>query len=300
MRIIPFLLLSAILLITACGGDNLTPNGYTFHRLVKGSGRKAAPGDYAFVHLYYITDGTVVNSTRERNEPTSIKVPSQEEIKKEGESMGGKVNPIADALSIMNMGDSVEVIVPVDSSMRASRQLATVKELKVAIVLEDLKNQKEYDDFMAERRKALNKDREEAQAKESAIAAQVTELAAKYKSGELKGQLKSTPSGLKYMVLEEGTGPKIQPNDQVKVHYYGALTDGKMFDNSYQRGQAYDVKLGMGQVIKGWDEGIPLLKGGDKAVLFIPPGLAYGNQATGDIPANAELIFYVEIVKVGI
>lgn len=295
------MLFSAILLFTACGGkDNLSPNGYTFNKLVKGNGRKAAPGDYAFVHLYYYTDGTLVSSTRDRNEPTSIKVPSQEEIKAEGAKMGGNVNPVADVLSIMSMGDSVEVFVPIDSSMRASRQLATVKELKLVLVLEDLKNQQEYDDFMAERRKAMNKDREEAQAREAVVAAQVSDLAAKYKAGELKSQLKSTPSGLKYMVLEEGSGPEIETNDQVKVHYYGALTNGKMFDNSYGRGQAYDVKLGMGQVIQGWDEGIPLLKGGDKAVLFIPASLAYGKQANGEIPADSELIFYVEIVKVGI
>jgi FKBP-type peptidyl-prolyl cis-trans isomerase len=250
------------------------------------------------VHLYVYTDGTLMNTTRERGEPMAIKVPTQEEVK--SETNNGKVNPISDAIGMLSIGDSITLVVPIDSSMRAAPQLKDVKELKYAIVMEDLKTQEEYNAYTEERRKAANKDREEAMAKEAEIASQMTDIASKYKSGELKDQIKSTASGLKYMIVEAGTGPEIEPTDQVTVHYYGTLTDGTMFDNSYKRGQPYPVKLGMGQVIKGWDEGIPMLKGGDKAVLFIPSDLAYGSQANGQIPANAELLFFVDVVKVGI
>ncbi len=299
MRILSFLLLSAIIFLSACGGDNKTPNGYAYTKHTQSTGKKAVAGDYAFLHIYVYTDGVLMNTTRERGEPMAIKVPSQEEVKSEGDKVG-KINPISDVLAVMSVGDSVSLIVPIDSSMRAAPQLKDVKELKYAIVMENLKTQEEYDAYQEERRNALNKDREAAVAMEATIATQMTDIATKYKNGELKSQLKSTPSGLKYMIVEAGTGQEIEPTDQVTVHYYGTLTDGTMFDNSYKRGQPYPVKLGMGQVIKGWDEGIPMLKGGDKAVLFIPSDLAYGNQANGQIPANAELLFYVDVVKVGI
>ncbi|MCS7086205.1 MAG: FKBP-type peptidyl-prolyl cis-trans isomerase, partial [Bacteroidia bacterium] len=78
-----------------------------------------------------------------------------------------------------------------------------------------------------------------------------------YKYDESK--LKTTPTGLKYVVIEEGKGPRPVGNDRVSVHYYGTLVDGKKFDSSFDRGQPFDFVLGVGQVIKGWDEGIALL-----------------------------------------
>ena len=83
------------------------------------------------------------------------------------------------------------------------------------------------------------------------------------------------------------------------VHYYGVTTDGNMFDNSFKAGRPYPVPVGQGRVIRGWDEGLPLLKGGSKAVLFIPGELGYGAAGSPpNIGPNAELIFYVEIAEV--
>jgi len=84
------------------------------------------------------------------------------------------------------------------------------------------------------------------------------------------------------------------------VHYEGSLLSGQVFDSSYKRNQPIDFQLGVGQVIKGWDEGISLLKVGDKARFVIPSDLAYGNAGAGGvIPPNATLIFDVELMKVG-
>lgn len=109
-----------------------------------------------------------------------------------------------------------------------------------------------------------------------------------------------TPSGLRYKIIKNGNGSKAEKGQQVSVHYEGALLNGQVFDSSYQRNQPIDFQLGIGQVISGWDEGISLLKVGDKARFVIPPDLAYGSAGAGGvIPPNATLLFDVELVKVG-
>lgn len=108
----------------------------------------------------------------------------------------------------------------------------------------------------------------------------------------------TTTSGLKYTITLKGNGPKATPGSKVTVHYTGKLTDGTKFDSSKDRNQPFTFKLGAGQVIRGWDEGIALMQVGDKAILNIPPDLGYGPNAMGPIPANATLIFEVELLEV--
>jgi FKBP-type peptidyl-prolyl cis-trans isomerase len=107
-----------------------------------------------------------------------------------------------------------------------------------------------------------------------------------------------TASGLDYEEIQAGTGAQAAPGKTVRVHYTGKLTNGKVFDSSVG-GQPISFRLGVGQVIKGWDEGIALMKVGGKAVLTIPPELGYGARgAGGAIPPNATLVFEVELVSV--
>ena len=110
---------------------------------------------------------------------------------------------------------------------------------------------------------------------------------------------KITKSGLRYQIINEGSGISPEKNNTVCVHYKGQLIDGTVFDSSYKRNQPIEFKLGVGQVISGWDEGIALLKVGDKARFVIPSYLAYGSQGAGGvIPPNANLIFDVELMKI--
>ena len=107
-----------------------------------------------------------------------------------------------------------------------------------------------------------------------------------------------TESGLRYQIIQEGNGAKAEKGQTVSVHYKGQLTDGTVFDSSYKRNQPIDFALGAGQVIPGWDEGISLLKIGDKARFVIPSDLAYGSAGAGGvIPPNATLVFDVELVN---
>ena len=123
--------------------------------------------------------------------------------------------------------------------------------------------------------------------------------AAKEAMDKIAAGYTETASGLRYKILQEGNGTKAEKGKTVSVHYKGQLADGQVFDSSYSRKQPIDFTLGVGQVIAGWDEGIQLLKVGDKARFVIPSNLAYGSQGAGGvIPPDATLIFDVELVNV--
>ena len=112
------------------------------------------------------------------------------------------------------------------------------------------------------------------------------------------GEWKTTASGLKYQVMKQGTGtasPK--PTDKVKVHYHGTLLNGTVFDSSVQRGEP--ISFPLNGVIRGWTEGLQLMKVGDKFKFEIPPNLAYGpDSPSPKIPPNSTLVFEVELLGI--
>jgi len=115
---------------------------------------------------------------------------------------------------------------------------------------------------------------------------------------KVSGPGTTTASGLQYWDLVTGNGAVAVPGKQVSVHYTGWLTDGTKFDSSRDRNQPIRFVLGMGQVIKGWDEGVAGMKVGGKRQLRIPPNLAYGSRPVGPIPPNSTLVFDVELLDV--
>ncbi|NUN64819.1 FKBP-type peptidyl-prolyl cis-trans isomerase [Pseudanabaena biceps] len=112
-------------------------------------------------------------------------------------------------------------------------------------------------------------------------------------------EIKDTGTGLKYQVITAGTGATPKKGDTVIVHYTGTLEDGSKFDSSRDRNSPFSFKLGVGQVIKGWDEGLSIMRVGDRFKLIIPPDLGYGARGAGGvIPPNATLIFDVELLRI--
>ena len=127
-------------------------------------------------------------------------------------------------------------------------------------------------------------------AEKAAAAAELDAIAAGFET---------TESGLRYQFIQKGNGKQAEKGKKVAVHYKGQLVNGKEFDNSFKRKDPIEFTLGVGQVIEGWDEGIQLLKVGDKARFVIPSHLGYGSRGAGGvIPPNAVLIFDVELMDV--
>jgi len=117
------------------------------------------------------------------------------------------------------------------------------------------------------------------------------------KENASKPGVKTTSSGLQYLVLEEGKGKSPKATDTVLVHYKGNLLDGTEFDSSYKRNEP--ISFPLNGVIPGWTEGVQLMKEGGKIRLFIPSNLAYGSRGAGGvIPPDATLVFDIELLKV--
>jgi peptidylprolyl isomerase len=117
------------------------------------------------------------------------------------------------------------------------------------------------------------------------------------KASVLGAKAVTTQSGLKYEDIVTGTGPSPQSGQEVTVHYTGTLEDGTKFDSSLDRGP-FKFQIGVGRVIKGWDEGVMTMKVGGKRKLVIPPQLGYGARGIGPIPPNSTLVFEVELLDV--
>ncbi len=118
-------------------------------------------------------------------------------------------------------------------------------------------------------------------------------------AASLTGEEITTESGLKYVDHVLGTGPMPQAGQTIVVHYTGSLEDGTKFDSSVDRGQPFPFQVGVGQVIKGWDEGLLSMRAGGKRTLTIPPHLGYGQRGSGNvIPPGATLVFEVELLDI--
>ena len=155
---------------------------------------------------------------------------------------------------------------------------------------------------LAEAQQVLNTFFADLEAKQRAAAAEAGKAAKEEGEKFLAKNAKKagvtvTASGLQYEVLKEGTGKQPTADNTVECHYEGTLINGKVFDSSYRRGET--ATFGLRQVIKGWTEGVQLMKEGAKYRFYIPYNLAYGENGAGaDIPPYAALIFDVELVKV--
>lgn len=275
------------------GGEKTlkTPNGFDYIHHIANDGEKGTAGQYAYFHVYIKTNDSLTYSSREQGQGTMPKIAIPDLTNNSQQ----RPSPVTDVLTLMAEGDSITVFQPQDTTRNSP---VAGKKIAYDVVLYDLKSAEEY-------RADYEKERKEQEAKRAVVIARVPEVkkmveeqAELYKSGQLDSKITTLPSGLKILIHEQGTGAEIKPKERVKVHYYGALTDGSMFDNSFQRGTPFEFSVGVGQVIRGWDEGVPNLNKGGKATLFIPSELGYGAAGSPPkIPGGSELIFYVEAME---
>jgi FKBP-type peptidyl-prolyl cis-trans isomerase FkpA len=197
------------------------------------------------------------------------------------------VPPMLDAAYLMGVGDSATVYQPVDDHMREllPNDAKTAKEIRFELVLLNIIDEQ----GKAEMENAANVYVNE-------VAQKTKTIAQNYATGLLNGQIKTTKSGLKYYVETKGTGALVKQGEALSVNYYGVLSNGTSFDNSFKTRRPMVFPAGGGQMIPGFDEGVLHLHHGDRAYLFIPANLGYGAQGFGDVPPNADLIFYIEVL----
>jgi len=290
MRIL-FLFITALpFLFSACQQSKkrqTTEGGYEYIMHTGGAETAAQPGDFMFFHLQIRNGDSVVYRTREESlDPPVIPYEVQQ-------AQGRTPYPFEPVLQQMGVGDSATVFVPIDSFPQKPTGFEGAQELIYDIVLVDLKDEAAFQTFQQEKQA-------EAQARMAEVQGVVQQYQQQYVNNELDGQLQTSESGLKYIIIEQGSGSQPGAGDRVSVNYYGALAaDGADFDNSFMRGQPYMFPFGQGQSIPGFEEGIGLLNEGGKAVLFIPAELGYGEAGSPPaIPGGAELLFYVQLEDV--
>lgn len=298
MRIFSILLVfTAVLFALGCKKENKrTPSGYEYIVHKSTGGAKPKVGDYVYFHAQLRIADSVVNSSRQAAQSPFMKIsdPTQAQA-----APGQQPNPMEEVLREMAIGDSITLIINIDTIPNKPEEYKDVKEIFYDIVSVSYKSEEQFMKDAEVERKKQDEERIKIQAREAEVVKLVADMVKNYNSGAVASQLKSTPSGLKYIMIAEGNGKKAEAKKLVNVNYYGVLKNGEKFDDSFSRGIPFSFPLGAGQVIKGWDEGIALLKEGGKAFLFVPSALGYGEAgAPPSIPGNAELIFYVELDKV--
>ncbi|MFT6335069.1 MAG: FKBP-type peptidyl-prolyl cis-trans isomerase FkpA [Saprospiraceae bacterium] len=286
--------------LAACGqkGEKelVTTSGFPYTHAKVGT-VKANLGDFlSFTLKIEGSDDVVLQDLAEGPNMPVMQLPKGEDPLVQANPM---LDPILEALEHAAIGDTIILTMPIDSlpQVKANPQFASLTYLKYTVVLIDIED--EASKKAADEVKRLDQEAEMEESKKRIP--EVSEMIAKtlkdYKSGKLKTE--KIDSGLKYVIHEQGEGAQAVNGKNVSVHYYGVTMDGKMFDNSFRVGRPYPFSLGAGRVIRGWDLGIPLLKVGGKATLFIPYDLAYGEAGKPPtIGPKAELVFYVELTDV--
>ena len=285
-----------ILFLAGCSSEGRrlkTESGYEYEIVRKGSDEPIAINDYVFFYMSLMVDDSVWQTTATMGKPSVLKM-------MEDNTNYGQLKPLVDLFSSLHNGDSLLFYFPLDSFDNKPPVFDSVAgPLVYHIGIADVMNEAEFEAHSDSIQQAQESVRQVVRDRMPQVEAQAKATYESYKKGELEGQMQTTPSGLRYIIHEQGDGPVPVKGDQISVHYYGMLdADASMFDSSFKGGQPYQFPVGMGQVIRGWDEALLLLPKGTKATLFIPASLAYGAAGSPPvIPENASLIFYVEVEK---
>lgn len=281
-----FFLLSALFLmlsvLTGCSnapkGYQATDNGLYYRLFTNNGGDNPQIGD-----LLELTMSCSVNDTVVILPLTKNIIPMTEP---------SFWSDFVEGFSMMHKGDSASFIVDIDSSFinlfgynTLPPQFSSTDIMRFEVRLDDFYPESEFRFRMIENiKKNYPAETEKA----------VSELNAYLEKNGVVAQPTST--GLYYVKTQDGTGEKPSKGSTVKAHYTGYLLDGTVFDTSIERGEPIEFVLGVGQVIPGWDEGIALMSKGEKAVLYIPYYLAYGDRDLGVIPPFSNLVFEVELI----
>lgn len=268
--------------------EGTTPGGFKYMHHVKTEGALPKAGDYVYFQVVMTNgDSTLFDSYSQPDLPMVV-IPTPEE------TAGQRPSPVLEALMLMAVGDSLTVYYPVDSL--GPQRPAGFENAEFVVYNIAMKEIKGADAFKAAQ--AAEKKAEAEAAVPQDIRDQTKSLMDEFKANTLGDRLVTTASGLQYVLIQEGTGAVAKAGETVTAQYYGLLMDETVFDFSYPGETPFSFPAGQGRVIPGWDEAFTTLKAGSKALLFIPSALGYGAQGNDVIPANSDLVFFVEVLGV--
>lgn len=264
-------------------GPLTTPSGYEYEILYNGNGDKPVKGDFVYFEMDIMdAEGNVVNSMRNLAQTPSVQIPEERDPNAQ--------NALLDMLAMGSVGDTMKLVVPIDSMPGAKMQFPNSTYFEYLVNIVEVVDKNTYTERLASEQAS-------AQSLTASVANGLINTMSDYKSKKLENLVR-LPSGLEYVVHEEGKGEVVPVGEKITANYYGVLkSDGSRFDDSFSKGRPFSFTLGRGEVIKGWDEGMGILKRGSKATLFIPYAMAYGEAGRPGIPAKSDLVFYVEIAE---
>ncbi len=276
----------SILYLSACNsGDGFksTKDGLDYKIVVDEPGdRKPAVGDLLEMHIVTRVGDSILFDSRKLNNNQPVQFPQTEPVFK---------GDVAEGFSMLTAGDSAVFRVSLDSMSKAGAQLLPWMDLKDKLQYEvKLVSVKSQEEAMQEMEAQASKQKE------------VDDQILQEYFAQNGINPSKTESGLYYKIEREGKGATAQQGQRITVNYTGRTLDGNIFDSNvepqFNHVEPFTFPLGQGAVIRGWDEGLALLKQGSKATLYIPSTMAYGPESPGpDIPANSILVFEVEVLS---
>ena len=266
----------------------ISPEGIYYKVDKTGNGKYPLSGNMVTVHYTgKLLNGTKFDSSKDRNMPFTFQLGQNRVI--QGWEKG---------IPLFQIGGTGTLYIPsrlAYGNQQKGAFIAPNSPLIFDIEVISSQTPAEYEAAMIAQQQKLQAEAEVKQKAQLEIDRKLIETYAKEKGLTIQ----TTPSGLSYIIEQQGSGAKVEAGKTAVTHYRGYTLNGQVFDASYDRNQPFPVPVGQGRVIRGWDEGLPLFNVGGKGKLLIPSGLAYGTQSMGpSIPANSVLIFDIEILEV--
>lgn len=296
----PFLLVSTSFLSAFSQGQPISPeshipktsSGFEYQWMRKSySSQSISVNDYVFFNMTLSIGDSVLQAT---NKPSVLKI-------MEDNKNYGQLKELVDLISTLVVGDSIKFIMPLESFESLPPAFEGFDQpLIYSVGIVSVMNESEFETYSDSLEQAQEKERNINRVRLPEIEAIVRNFWSEYMNGQKDDEMISHDSGLRYLILDPGEkGNKPRNGEMVTVHYYGFLeSNGEEFDSSFKNGMPIQFPLGKGQVIAGWDIGIPLFNIGSKGILFVPASLAYGEAGSPPvIPPNASIFFYVEIIN---
>lgn len=260
-----------------------TPAGFKYIKHTQQQGEKPQVGQFVLYHAQMRNGDQVFFRSRKQEGESVVEMPAQAQEKE------WKLATVQ-LLSLMSKGDSVTTFLRIDTLKNKPKSLANTDWIAYDIVCLDILDKAAWEERQAS-----------TQFDHAHLTLLMDSLIRAYKNKTTRAEMpiQSNRSGLKYLILKEGTGNFPTKGKNVAVHYAGYLRSGKLVDSSTETDKPFIFPLGQGMVIEGWEEGIATMREGSEAVFFIPPKLAYGEQGSPpNVPPHAEMIYYIKVLKV--